>query len=89
MGENTALSGMVAIRDFCRSINLASSEASVIQFIKEEEFPARKLGGVWESDKEEILIWRRNRLRGNIDQKGSNVLAKNHANNKVNKKNKQ
>ena len=66
MGENTALSGMVAIRDFCRSINLASSEASIIQFIKECGFPAKKLGGIWESDKVKIIEWRRNYISGEV-----------------------
>lgn len=78
MGENTALSGMTAIRDYCRSINLASSEASIIQFVKEEEFPARKLGGIWESDKEEITLWRRNRLRSDSgDDKENKKRAEN------------
>lgn len=83
MGENTALSGMTAIRDYCRSINLASSEASIIQFVKEEEFPARKLGGIWESDKEEITLWRRNRLRSDS---GDDKENKKRAENKKGKK---
>lgn len=58
----SSLSGMKAIRDFNRSINLASSEASVIQMIRDEEFPAKKLGGIWESDKDLIIAWRKNRL---------------------------
>lgn len=61
---STALSGMNAIRDFCRSINLASSEATVIQMIREYSFPAKKLGGIWESDKELIVKWRKNYLNG-------------------------
>lgn len=79
MLEITALSGMTAIRDFCRSINLPSSEVTIIQLIKEEEFPARKLGGVWESDKEEITSWRRSRLRGEAVTSNEN---KEHAENK-------
>jgi hypothetical protein len=55
----TALSGMNAIRDFCRSINLASSEVTVIKMIRESGFPAKKLGGIWESDKEAIVDWRK------------------------------
>jgi hypothetical protein len=57
--ENTALSGMTAIREFCRSINLASSESSVINMIVTCDFPARKIGGIWESDKVMIVEWRR------------------------------
>lgn len=55
----TALSGMKAIRDYCRSINLSSSEASIIQMIKDYGFPARKLCGIWESDREAIAAWRK------------------------------
>lgn len=64
--SKTMLSGMVAIRDFCRSINLASSEASVIQMIRESGFPAKKLGGIWESEKELIVTWRKNYLTGEV-----------------------
>jgi hypothetical protein len=66
MGENTALSGMTAIRDYCRSINLASSEVSIIQFIRDCGFPARKLGGIWESDKVKITEWRRGYVSGEV-----------------------
>lgn len=69
MGENTALSGMTAIRDFCRSIGLASSEASVIQMIKECGFPAKKLGGIWESDRDIIKEWRRKYISGDVELK--------------------
>lgn len=69
MGENTALSGMTAIRDFCRSIGLASSEASVIQMIKECGFPAKKLGGIWESDRDIIKEWRRKYISGEVELK--------------------
>ena len=65
----TALSGMVAIRDFCRSINLASSEASVIQMVRESGFPAKKLGGIWESDKESIVDWRKKYINGEVKVK--------------------
>jgi hypothetical protein len=65
----SALSGMVAIRDFCRSINLASSEASVIQMVRESGFPAKKLGGIWESDKESIVEWRKKYINGEVKVK--------------------
>jgi hypothetical protein len=62
MTTGTALSGMTAIRDFCRSINMQSSEVTIVQLIKEEDFPAKKLGGVWESDQDLIIQWRKRRL---------------------------
>lgn len=62
----TALSGMTAIRDFCRSINLASAEASVIYMIVSCGFPAKKIGGIWESDKEMIIEWRKKYISGDI-----------------------
>lgn len=62
MVENTALSGMKAIQEFCRTIGLPSAESTVINFILSEEFPAKKLGGIWESDKDLIVEWRKKRL---------------------------
>jgi hypothetical protein len=56
MGETT-LSGMKAIQDHCRAINLPSSEATVLQMIRESGFPARKLGGIWVADTEMIGKW--------------------------------
>lgn len=56
------LSGMTAIQDFCRSINMQSSSSVINDLIKYEFFPAKKLGGVWESDGDLIVIWRRQRL---------------------------
>jgi hypothetical protein len=61
------LSGMKAIRDFCRSINLASSEASVINMIITCKFPARKIGGIWESRKDSIITWRKKYIDGEIE----------------------
>lgn len=56
------LSGMKAIQDFCRSIKLPSSEASIINMIKKEKMPVKKLGGIWESDEDLITKWRHDRL---------------------------
>lgn len=73
MEENTALSGMTAIRDFCKSISLASSEVTVIQYIQQFGFPARKLGGVWESDKNKIIEWRKKYVSGELpDEENKN-----------------
>lgn len=60
------LSGMTAIQDYCRSINMQSSAAFISDLIKYEFFPAKKLGGVWESDEELINAWRRERLLKNL-----------------------
>lgn len=65
----TALSGMKAIQEYCRSISLASSEASVIQMIRDYGFPARKLGGIWTSDKESITKWVKCYVEGEIKTK--------------------
>lgn len=91
MGESTALSGMKAIQSFCGSIGLKSSEVSVIDMIKNEEFPAKKLGGIWESDKELIVKWRKDRISGAAPKpEESPALGKkqdkNHAKQQNNKK---
>lgn len=62
--ENTTLSGMKAIQEHCRAINLPSSEATVIQMIQESGFPARKLGGIWVASKDKIDEWFRDFTAG-------------------------
>ncbi len=54
-----ALSGMKEITSYCRR-----SEATVLKWIRECDFPAEKIGGVgWESDTEVIDEWRKSILR--------------------------
>ncbi len=67
--DTNALSGMKDIRDYCRSIQLASSEASVLMMIQSYGFPARKIGGIWESNKESINNWRKQFVEGKIGPK--------------------
>lgn len=62
----TALSGMKSISLFCRSINLSSSESSIINMIQACDFPARKIGGIWESDKAMIIEWRLRFISGEV-----------------------
>ena len=67
--ENTALSGIKAIQTFCGSIGLKSSLVSVMDMIKYEGLPAKKLGGIWESDEELIIKWRKDRINGTATTK--------------------
>ncbi len=58
----TALSGMKEITVYCRR-----SEATVLKWVRECDFPAEKIGGVgWESDSEVIDEWRKKRLRDRL-----------------------
>ena len=52
--NNTALIGMAEIAKHVRR-----SESTVLQLIRNMDFPARKIGGIWESDTEKIKEWRR------------------------------
>jgi hypothetical protein len=65
MIESTALATMDEIQDFCREVNLPCSEKLILKMHKEEGFPLMKLGEQWESDKDIIQSWRRNRLQKN------------------------
>lgn len=47
------LQGMLEI---CAYIN--RSEATVIKLIHSSEFPAKKIGGIWESSKKKVDKWR-------------------------------
>ena len=66
--EETALGGMTAIMDYCRTISMQCSESTIISLIKEEEFPATKVKGQWMSDKLLIKDWRINRIKKSVNQ---------------------
>ncbi len=51
--KNTELLGMKEITLYVRR-----SEATVLKLIREEGFPARKVGGQWVSDTTVIVEWR-------------------------------
>lgn len=53
----TALSGMKEIADYMRR-----SESTVLALIRDFDFPAKKIGGVWESDTELADAWRRKQI---------------------------
>jgi len=61
--SETALVGMAAI---CQYMN--RGEKTVLNLIRDEDFPARKLGGIWESDKELVDKWRRRRISMDREQ---------------------
>jgi len=54
---STNLSGLEEIAQYARR-----SKATVQDWIRNEGFPAAKLGHVWESDKEMIDQWKRDRI---------------------------
>jgi hypothetical protein len=47
---------------------LGRSWRTVEYWIREKEFPARKIDGVWESDSELITGWRRRQINGRIQE---------------------
>lgn len=55
--ETTALVGMSEIAAFMRR-----SEKTMLDLIRFEGFPAKKLGGIWESDTVLAAEWRRQRI---------------------------
>jgi predicted DNA-binding transcriptional regulator AlpA len=57
--ESTALHGMKAICEYT-----GKSENTVIKYIRDEGFPASKIGGAWESDAAAIDAWRQKRILG-------------------------
>lgn len=60
---STALVGMTEISGYMRR-----SEKTMLDLIRFEGFPARKVGGIWESDRLLADDWRRKRIiQGNIE----------------------
>ncbi len=66
----SALSGM---KEICRYT--ARSESSVLIFIRDCDFPATKLGGVWESDTELIDTWRLDQIRASGKKRAKRTRA--------------
>lgn len=48
----TALTGM---KEICQY--MSRSEVTVLKLIRDQDFPAKKIGGIWESDKELVDEW--------------------------------
>jgi hypothetical protein len=55
----TALIGMKAI---CGHV--FRSESTVLMMIRDMDFPATKIGGIWESDEKLIAEWRKQQING-------------------------
>ena len=64
----SGLSGMKEICQYC-----GRSEATILRLIRDEGFPAVKIGGSWESDREEITTWRREKIRARKRPTGKRV----------------
>jgi len=58
MKNNGALSGMKRISEY-----VSRSEPTVLAWIRNNGFPARKIGGIWESKKDKIDEWKEKFLK--------------------------
>jgi hypothetical protein len=76
MTEHTALSGIKEITAFCGSIGLPRSDVSILKLHHEEGLPMKKLGGIWESDKDLIVEWRKRRINDMTVDKPETKQAK-------------
>ena len=56
--SESALSGMKEISAF-----VGRSEATVLEWVRKYDFPARKITGQWESSRGLIEEWRENQIR--------------------------
>lgn len=56
---STVLSGKKRICVFC-----GRSWQTVKRWIMEEGFPARKIDGIWETDSDLVIEWRRGKILG-------------------------
>ena len=56
--SETALSGMKEITSY-----VGRSESTVLEWVRKLGFPAKKIGGQWESDRNLIEEWRLNQIK--------------------------
>lgn len=54
----TALTGMKEICEY-----MGRSDVTILKLIRDQEFPACKIGGIWEADKDLVDEWRKDRIR--------------------------
>jgi predicted DNA-binding transcriptional regulator AlpA len=50
---------LTGMKEICKYVS--RSEATVLNWIRDEEFPAKKLDGIWESHTAKIDAWRMKR----------------------------
>ena len=48
---------LIGMKEICDYMN--RSEATVLKLIRELDFPAKQVGGIYEADKNEIKKWRK------------------------------
>lgn len=61
MVQESALHDMKEICKYCKR-----SPATILAWIRQLGFPAEKIGGSWESDKNEIIAWRIKLIRAGV-----------------------
>ena len=65
------LSGM---KQICEYIN--RSECTVLTLVRTEGFPAKKIGGIWESDTQLIDDWRRENIVNGVNSPNQKNVEK-------------
>jgi hypothetical protein len=60
MVAETSSTALIGMSDICAYVR--RSEKTVLDLIRCESLPARKIGGIWESDRQLIDEWRRARI---------------------------
>jgi hypothetical protein len=58
----SGVAGLTGMKEIQKHMNL--SEATILAWIRRENFPARKLGGIWISDTVVIERWRIKKIEG-------------------------
>ncbi len=71
MLQGKPLSGMDEIGEYVRR-----SPVTVLDWIRTKEFPATKIGGIWESDTVLIDEWRREQIQNHVKQNNTKSRAK-------------
>lgn len=69
MADKNALGGFKEIQECCGRMGLPSSAASVLDMIKYQGLPAKKIGGTWISDSDLIEKWRKEYIEGKPQDK--------------------
>lgn len=68
------MGGLSGMKDICRHCN--RSEATILIWIRDRQFPAEKITGSWESDTDLIDQWRKKQINDGIQRRTNKKAPK-------------
>ncbi len=62
------MAGLSGMKEICKFMN--RSDATILDLYRAQDFPMKKIGGIWESDTDLIDKWRKGLIENEQDDPG-------------------